>query len=102
MKSKYKNIYKDLIKRKTFLKKEIKLILLKSILQNFQTNNIIRSHALKKIIFLPKKSKISKQNNLCLLSGRSGGVYKIADISRHNMKNWGKFNMLHNIKIKSW
>lgn len=76
MKSKYIIVYKDIVKRKKFLKTELKSIILKSILQNFQIKEITRASALKKITFLPKKSFISKQNNVCLYSGRIGGVYK--------------------------
>ena len=102
MKSKYIVIYKDVLKRKKFLKTELKSIILKSVLQNFQSKEIIRLSAYKKLTFLPKKSYISKQNNMCLLSGRFGGVYKFIGLSRHNIKNFSKFNMLQNIKIKSW
>lgn len=102
MKSKSLVIYKDKVKRKKFLKIEMKKFILKSILHNFQINEISRLSAFKKITFLPKKSFISKQNNMCLISGRMGGVYKFIGVSRHNMKNLAKFNMLHNTKIKSW
>jgi ribosomal protein S14 len=102
MRSKFISIYKDKVKRKKFLKTELKSIILKSIFQNFQSNEIIRLSAFKKITFLKKKSFISKQNNVCLLSGRFGGVYKWTDVSRHNMKMLSKYNMLHNTKIRSW
>jgi len=48
-------IYKDFIKRKNFLKNEIKSIILKSILQNFQINNEIRIEAYRKILISWKK-----------------------------------------------
>jgi hypothetical protein len=76
MKSKLVVIYKDKVKRKKFLKTELKLSILKSIFQNFQSNEIVRLSAFKKLSFLKRKSFISKQNNMCLLSGRMGGVYK--------------------------
>jgi ribosomal protein S14 len=102
MKSKLIVIYKDKVKRKKFLKTELKLSILKSIFQNFQSNEIVRLSAFKKLSFLKRKSFISKQNNMCLLSGRMGGVYKWSELSRHTMKNFAKYNMLHNTKIKSW
>jgi ribosomal protein S14 len=95
-------IYSDKIKRKQFLKSESKKIILQSILQNFEANDIIRLMAIKKIIFLKKKGHLSRQNNMCLLTSRFGGVFKSHDISRHMMKKFGKFNMLHNVKMKSW
>jgi ribosomal protein S14 len=102
MRSKFIAIYKDKIKRKKFLKTELKSLILKSIFQNFQSNDIVRLNAFKKITFLKKKSFLSKQNNVCLLTGRMGGVYKLSDVSRHSIKNFAKYNMLHNTKIKSW
>jgi len=71
-------------------------------MQNFQVNEIIRLKAFKKITFLHKKGFFSKQNNMCLITGRMGGVFKINDLSRHSIKRIAKLNMLHNFKIKSW
>jgi len=94
-------VIKDEVKRRTFLKNEIKKIILKSVIQNFQINDIIRLKAFKKLIFFKKKSFISKQNNMCLIQGRFGGVYKNYDLCRHHMKYIAKYNLLHNMKIKS-
>jgi hypothetical protein len=76
MRSKLIVIYKDKAKRKKFLKTELKSIILKSIFQNFQTNDMVRLSAFKQLSFFNKKSFISKQNNMCLLTGRMGGVYR--------------------------
>lgn len=94
-------IHKDKVRRKKYLKNEIKKLILKSIFQNFQLNDITRSSALKKITFLHKKNYISRQNNMCLLTGRFGGVFKKFDLSRHSIKRIAKFNMLQNVKINS-
>jgi len=101
MRSKLISIYKDKVKRKKYLKTELKSLILKSIFQNFQSNEVVRLSAFQKLSFLNKKSFISRQNNMCLISGRMGGVYRWNDISRHNMKTLAKYNMLHNTKIKS-
>jgi small subunit ribosomal protein S14 len=95
-------IYKDYIRRKTFVKTEIKRIILKSILQNFQSTNLVRLNSFKKIQFLNKKGYLSKQNNLCLYTGKFGGIFKKFGFSRHMIKNLAKNNLLHNVKIKSW
>lgn len=92
----------DLIKRKLFLKSEFKKIIYKSILQNFNTNKLIRIEVLKKLIFFKKKSNISKQNNACLLTGRVGGVFKNYNLSRHSIKRVAKLTMLHNTKAASF
>ncbi len=96
------NSLKDKLKRKNFLKNEIKKIILKSIMQNFQINNIIRVNALKKLIFFKKITYISKQNNVCLKTGRYGGIFKKYSLSRHTIKRLAKFNNLQNTRIKSW
>lgn len=94
-------VSKDLIKRKIFLKNEIFLKIFKSILQNFQINDIIRIEMSRKISSERKKYNISKQNNICLRTGRIGGVFKNWSSSRHYIKQMGKWNLLTNTKIKS-
>lgn len=94
-------ISKDLIKRKNFLKNEIKLILLKSIVRNFQINELIRIEMFRKISLIWKKCNITKQNNICLYTGRIGGVFKKWNSSRHYIKQMAKWNILNNTKIKS-
>jgi ribosomal protein S14 len=102
MRSRELVILKDKIKRKYFLKTELKKIILKSIIQNFGANDIVRLSAFKKITSFKRKTYISRQNNVCLLTGRMGGVYKLYNLSRHSMKRMAKINMLQNTKIKSW
>ncbi len=94
-------ISKDLIKRKNFLKNEIKMLILKSIFKNFQINEIIRLEVSRKISIMWKKCNITKQNNICLNTGRIGGVFKKWNSSRHFIKQMGKWNMLTNTTIKS-
>ncbi len=102
MKKKQSVLTKDLLKRKNFLKNEIKQKIFKSILQNFQIKPIIRVEALRKLIIYSKKCNISKQNNICILSGRFGGVFKKWNISRHQIKNMSKLNLLTNTKVSNF
>lgn len=103
MKNKINNINKDIVKRKFYLKNEIKKIILISIIQNLNLKPNLRSLALKKISKLKLISFISKQNNnLCLKSGRFKGVLKLTQLSRHEMKKLGLIGSLQNIKIASW
>ena len=67
---------KDVIKRRNFIKKEFKRIILKSIIQNLRGNSLSRVAAIKHINFFKKKCSISRQNNVCLLTSRIGGVFK--------------------------
>lgn len=103
MKNKINNINKDIIKRKFYLKNEIKKIILTSIIQNLNIKPYIRALAIKKINKFPKISYISKQNNnICLKTGRFKGVLKLTQISRHSIKKLGLVGSLQNIKIKAW
>lgn len=101
MKKKTLTVTKDIIKRKNFLKSEIFLKIIKSILRNFQINDIIRLEMSRKLSFTSKRYNISKQNNVCLHTGRIGGVFSKWNSSRHYIKQMGKWNLLTNVKIKS-
>lgn len=95
-------LVKDVIKRKNFLKKEFKKIILKSIIQNLRGNSLSRVEAIKQFNFFKKKCSISRQNNVCLLTSRTGGVFKKWNLSRHAIKNVAKLTMLHNTKASSF
>jgi len=102
MKRGKKNITKDLLGRKFYIKNEFKKIILKSIIQNKNTKPIVRSHAYFKLSHFDKKSSISNQINVCLLRGRTKGVWKFAQLCRHAINKLAVTGVLHNIKIKSW
>ena len=103
MKNKILNINKDKIKRKEYLKNEIKKIVLISIIQNLNLKPVKRALALKKISHFKRNTFISRQNNnICLKTGRNKGVLKLTNLSRHYMKQLSLHGNLQNIKIKSW
>lgn len=103
MKNKILNINKDKIKRKEYLKKEIKKLVLKSIVQNLNVKPAKRALAWKKMSCLIRNASISRQNNnICLKTGRYKGVLRISSLSRHYMKQLSLVGGLQNIKIKSW
>lgn len=103
IKNKIININKDKIKRKEFLKKEIKKIVLISIIQNLNLKPVKRALALRRLSQLKRFSSISRQNNnICLKTGRNKGVLKLTNLSRHYMKQLSLTGNLQNIKIKSW
>lgn len=96
------NIKKEYIKKKKFLKNEIKRIILKSIINNQNIKPIIRANANYKLSKFIQNSTIAKQkNNICLKTGRIGGVYKITNFSRHFIKKLFDRNDLQNLKIKN-
>jgi len=97
------NIKKEKIKKKIFIKYEIKRIILKSIISNKNVKPIIRANATYKLSKFINISTIAKQkNNICLKTGRIGGVYKLTNFSRHYMKKLFDKNDLQNIKIHNW
>lgn len=103
MKNKILNINKDKLKRKEYLKKEIKKIILLSLIQNLNLKPIKRALALKKLSNLKRNASISRQNNnICLKTGRTKGVLRLTNLSRHYMKQLSLSGSLQNIKIKSW
>jgi len=93
---------RDVLKRKNFLKTELKKIILRSISQNFESNHSVRIDVLRRIIYFKKKSSITRQNSVCLITGRIGGVYRQYNLSRHEIKRMGKLNMLVNTKMASF
>lgn len=103
MKNKIRSIDRDILRRKIFLKNELKMIILKSVMRNLSVKPVMRSLAKKKLCKLNYKYSLSRQkNNICLLSGRMKGVTRLTSLSRHFIKKLGSVGNLQNIKIKSW
>jgi ribosomal protein S14 len=100
MKREYKNIYIDIIKRKNFLKNEIKKKVLKSIFQNRLIDNNKRIYINSIMTGISKKSSISFQKKRCVLTGQSNSIYKNFEINRHMIKNLNNNGMIQNITIK--
>jgi ribosomal protein S14 len=97
------NIKKEYIKKKKFLKNEIKKIILKSIINNQNIKPITRANANYKLSKFIQNSNIAKQkNNICIKTGRIGGVYNMTNFSRHYIKKLFDKNNLQNLKINNW
>ena len=95
------NITKDFLRRKNLLKNELKIIIIKSLLQNKMITNIIRL----KLRFMltksfKKNSRSSIKSNCCLLSGKSKTVFKASTLSRHITKNRADLGLLQNFRVK--
>lgn len=97
--SKLINIKKNNIKKKKFLKTELKKIILKSVIQNKNLKPIIRSAAFYKMSRLKFIYSISKQNNVCLYSGKIKSIFNKFKMSRHFIKKFCSNNSLQNNKI---
>jgi len=101
-KNKLINIKKNILKKKKFLKKEMKLIILKSLIQNKNLQPIIRSNARYKMSRLKYIYRISKQNNICLYSGKIKSIFNKFKMSRHFIKKFCSSNSLQNNKFINW
>jgi ribosomal protein S14 len=100
MKREYKNIRLDNIKRKLFLKYEIKKLILRSIFQNRYTKNTKRFYIKIKLLKFKKNINISFQKKRCILTGQSNGIYKNFEINRHMIKKFNTFGMIQNLTLK--
>ena len=98
--SKIINIKKNNIKKIKYLKKEIKITILKSIIQNNNIKPLIRSNAFYKMSRLKYNYLNSKQNNnICLYSGKIKSTFNKFKMSRHFIKKFCSNNMLQNNKL---
>jgi ribosomal protein S14 len=97
------NIKKNSTKKKKFLKKELKIIILKSLIQNNNLKPITRSNAFYKLSRLKYIYSKSKQNNnICLYSGKIKSVFNKFKMSRHFIKKFCSDNSLQNNKLINW
>lgn len=102
-KTKKINIKKNILKKKIFIKNEIKKVILKSFIQNKNIKPILRSYINYKLSQLKIIYSISKQkNNICIYTGKMQSVYKNYNMSRHLIKKLSYSNELKNSKIINW
>jgi ribosomal protein S14 len=90
---------RDEIRRIMFLKKELKRLLLKSILKNQQISPKIRGFALYKL--QSENVFYSRQKNFCVLTGKSGSVLKLTNTSRQMLNKLAQEGSLINIKTNN-
>jgi ribosomal protein S14 len=94
------NFLKIKLKRKLFLKNELKRKILKSIVQNQQLKPLKRQYGYYKLI--KNASTFLKIKNVCLLTSRQSSVSNNFYFSRHVLKKMLNVNKLQNVKIRSW
>jgi hypothetical protein len=99
MKRQKKKLVKEFLKRKYFIKNEVKQKILKSIIQNKKVDQIKRFFAQ---IILQKNNKKKKNNKICLYTSKFRGINTFLFFSRHTIKKLANINELQNIKVKSW
>jgi hypothetical protein len=87
------------LKRKLFLKNELKKNILKSIIQNKNVNFLKKQYA--QYSLLQFTYNTFKIKNVCLMDGRSSSVSNNFFVSRNSTKKLLNLNKLQNIKINS-
>lgn len=102
MKREEKNIMIDWIKKKLFLKNEIKSIIIKSIFQNRYIPNVKRCYMKVVNTRIKKKSSISSQKKRCVITGQSNSVYKNFEINRHVVKRFNNVGLIQGVTVKKW
>ena len=102
MKREEKNIMIDWIKKKLFLKNEIKSIIIKSIFQNRYIPNVKRCYMKVVNTRVKKKSSISSQKKRCVITGQSNSVYKNFEINRHVVKRFNNVGLIQGVTVKKW
>lgn len=81
-----KKINKDKIRRSLSSYIEVKLVVLKYLNKFFKNLNLL-AYSYSMLHYLNKNFYFSKVNNLCILTGRQSGVYKVCKISRIELRN---------------
>lgn len=92
-------LHRDEILRLIFLKKEFKRILLKSIIKNQQIKPVIRGFCVYKI--QRDKNFWTRSENICIITARSKGNYKMTNTSRHVFNKLLQEGFLTNIKTNN-
>lgn len=91
---------KDILQRKKFLKNEIKIFLLKSILLNRNLSYKTKLLAGCLLMLKQKHKKLtpSKNRNLCIYTSKSKTTFKFSNASRWLSKKFNDFGLIQGIK----
>lgn len=102
MKQNIKDINRINNHKKYFLKKELKLKILKSIIQNKNVKPVLRLFIQFKYLKFLKHKKINTLKKICLNTGKKNSIFNFCNLSRQSITKFNKFIKLTNIKLKSW
>jgi len=102
MKQEHHNIRNDYLKRKFFIKKEFKSLLLKSYIKSSRLPTETKLYIILKYSALRNYARLIRIRNRCNVSGRGYGIFKKEGLSRFFMRQEShKLNKL-GIRRKSW
>lgn len=92
----------DNLKRKIFIKNELKTLLLKNVIKNNLIKNIYKYYAIFNKTKIKKSSSIIKQNNRCIRTGRQWSINKLTRYSRFVFRKESYIGNLPGFKRASW
>lgn len=97
-----KQIKKNIKQRYIFKDNEKKRLILKSITQNLHFKNTIRWKTQDKFNTISNNSSSTRIKNICILTGRSRGVYRFFKLSRIQLKKLISEGFLPGVSKYSW
>lgn len=92
----------DNFRRKTYIKYEIKTILLRSIIKNRYIPSVYRYHAAFQKASLPRNASSIKHNNRCVVTGRNLNVIQKVRLSRFEVRKNAYQGNLPGMRRSSW
>lgn len=95
-------ILTDILRRKLFLKYELKKIIFKSIMKNNEIQNSYKYCTLSYKINIPRRASVIQQVNKCFLTGRPWYVNKLTRYSRFKFRLESYKGNMPGFKRASW
>ncbi len=93
------NIFKDVIQRKKKLKSELIVLLIKTIFQNQNISFLKKSYFIfLKNVKLKNYYTISKNQNVCTITGKNKTTFKLTTFNRQISKKYLDLGLLTNFK----
>lgn len=92
----------DNLKRKLYVKTQIKKRIILSLLKNQTLSTSMRLYLTMKVSHIPRLGVKSRHNNRCLLSGRVRTVQRFAKYSRFVINEQAGYAKIPNLRRASW
>lgn len=102
MVKKIKNVWDKQFRRVEYGKCEVKLMILKGVKSNKNIKNKYRALSYSKLILNTRKYKYYNYTQVCLITGKSRGVWSFSNLGRHKLNELNREGSLLNIKPMSW
>jgi len=88
----------DDLKRRIYIKYELKRYLLKYLIYSNQVSPVIKIYSKYKIVLMPRFSLIIQQRNRCVLTGRVHNILRFAKYSRFAFRYNSNFLEMPGVK----